>query len=83
MRLKGLKPNTVIEPKKKGKIKRIKSLVLKNFIKPKALEDFLLMQDYDESVLLMMSSGNYGDISWDIIMKLVNLGNFLEDNQFS
>ena len=32
MRLKGLKPNTVIEPKKKGKIKRMKSLVLKNFI---------------------------------------------------
>ena len=26
---------------------------------------------------------NNGDISWDIIMKLVNLGNFLEDNQFS
>ena len=26
---------------------------------------------------------NNGDVSWDIIMKLVNLGNFLEDNQFS
>ena len=39
------------------------------FIKPKALEDFLLMQDYDESVLLMMSSGNYGDISWDNLKK--------------
>ena len=35
------------------------------FIKPKALEDFLLIQDYDESILLMMSSGNYGGISWD------------------
>ena len=38
---------------------------IKIFIKPKALEDFLLMQGYDESVLLMMSSGNYGDISWN------------------
>ena len=35
------------------------------FIKPKALEDFLLIQDYEESILLMMSSGNYGGISWD------------------
>ena len=35
------------------------------FTKPKALEDFLLIQDYDESILLMMSSGNYGGISWD------------------
>ena len=35
------------------------------FTKPKALEDFLLIQDYDESILLMMSSGNYGGISWE------------------
>ena len=42
---------------------------IKIFIKPKALEDFLLIQDYDESVLLMMSSGNYGDLSWDNLME--------------
>ena len=39
------------------------------FTKPKALEDFLLIQDYDESILLMMSSGNYGGISWDNLME--------------
>ena len=33
-RLNGLKPNTVIEPKKKGKTKSIKNLVLKNFSIP-------------------------------------------------
>ena len=38
---------------------------IKIFFQPKALEDFLLKQNYHKSVLLMMSSGNYGDISWD------------------
>ena len=38
---------------------------IKIFFQTKALEDFLLKQDYHESILLMMSSGNYGDISWD------------------
>ena len=38
---------------------------IKIFNHPNVLEDFLLKQDYHESVLLMMSSGNYGDISWN------------------
>jgi UDP-N-acetylmuramate: L-alanyl-gamma-D-glutamyl-meso-diaminopimelate ligase len=35
------------------------------FTQPKALEDFLLEQDYHSSVLLMMSSGNYGGLDWE------------------
>ena len=38
---------------------------IKIFIKPKTLEDFLLKQDYHQTILLMMSSGNYGDINWN------------------
>tara|TARA_B100001175_G_C19509346_1_gene642796 strand:+ start:789 stop:2153 length:1365 start_codon:yes stop_codon:yes gene_type:complete len=35
------------------------------FSDPKLLKDFLLVQDYDHSVLLMMSSGNYGGLDWE------------------
>ena len=35
------------------------------FSDPQLLKDFLLLQDYDYSVLLMMSSGNYGGLDWE------------------
>tara|TARA_A100001011_G_C14275265_1_gene828891 strand:- start:285 stop:1649 length:1365 start_codon:yes stop_codon:yes gene_type:complete len=37
------------------------------FSKPEDLKNFLLEQDYQASVLLMMSSGNYGGIDWEAL----------------
>lgn len=38
---------------------------LKVFTQPETLKKFLLEQDYYQSVLLMMSSGNYGGLDWE------------------
>ena len=38
---------------------------LKVFTEPKELKKYLLELDYHNSVLLMMSSGNYGGLEWD------------------
>ncbi len=35
------------------------------FTHPLDLKQFLLNQDYDKTVLLMMSSGNYGGLNWE------------------
>ena len=35
------------------------------FTHPLDLKQFLLDQDYDQTVLLMMSSGNYGGLNWE------------------
>lgn len=35
------------------------------FTQPQDLEEFLLEQEYHHSVLLMMSSGNYGGLDWE------------------
>ncbi|MEK9603140.1 MAG: Mur ligase family protein [Flavobacteriaceae bacterium] len=46
---------------------------LKVFTQPKTLKNFLLEQDYDQSVLLMMSSGNYGGLDWkELRSKILN-----------
>ena len=37
------------------------------FSKPEDLKNFLLEQDYFSTVLLMMSSGNYGGIDWEAL----------------
>ena len=44
---------------------------IKIFTQPKALEEFLLKINYNKTVLLMMSSGNYGDISWEALKERV------------
>ena len=41
--------------------------------KPKELEYFLLNQDFNQTVLLMMSSGNFGGIIWDNLSKQFDL----------
>ena len=40
---------------------------IKVFTQPNAFADFLLNQEYSKSVLLMMSSGNYGGINWNAL----------------
>ena len=37
------------------------------YSKPEDLKNFLLEQDYSSTVLLMMSSGNYGGIDWEAL----------------
>ena len=41
--------------------------------RPKELEYFLLNQDFNQTVLLMMSSGNFGGIIWDNLSKQFDL----------
>ena len=41
--------------------------------RPKELEYFLLNQDFNQTVLLMMSSGNFGGIIWDNLRKQFDL----------
>ena len=41
--------------------------------RPKELEYFLLNQDFNQTVLLMMSSGNFGGIVWDNLSKQFDL----------
>ena len=48
---------------------------IKIFTQPKALEEFLLKINYNKTVLLMMSSGNYGDISWEALKERVTENN--------
>lgn len=43
------------------------------FTDPQKLKDYLLESDYHQTVLLMMSSGNYGGLDWEELMdKLSN-----------
>lgn len=42
----------------------------KVFDDPKLLHRYLLSQNYNTSVLLMMSSGNYGDLNWEPLKAL-------------
>ncbi len=44
---------------------------LKIFSNVKAFKDFLFTQGFDDSVLLLMSSGNYGGLNWDEVKELV------------
>ena len=37
------------------------------FTDPKLLKDFLMEQNYHKTVLLMMSSGNYGGLDWEAL----------------
>ena len=46
---------------------------LKVFVSPEALHESLLTADYQETVLLMMSSGNYGGIDWDKLTDRVKI----------
>ena len=45
---------------------------LKVFVQPESLHKELLQTDYKDSVLLMMSSGNYGGIDWDVLAEHIN-----------
>lgn len=45
---------------------------LKIFTNATAFKDFLFDQDFDNSVLLLMSSGNYGGLDFDALKDLVN-----------
>ena len=40
---------------------------LRVFIDPQKLKDHLLELDYHQKVLLMMSSGNYGGLDWEVL----------------
>ena len=44
---------------------------LKIFSNATAFKDFLFAQGFDDSVLLLMSSGNYGGLNWDEVKELV------------
>ena len=44
---------------------------LKVFTKPEALHQYLFQKDYTQTVLLMMSSGNYGNLDWDKLSELI------------
>lgn len=44
---------------------------LKVFTKPEALHQNLFQKDYTQTVLLMMSSGNYGNLDWDKLSELI------------
>ena len=46
---------------------------LRVFSNSQLFKEFILAEDYDQSVLLMMSSGNYGGMNWEeLIAKLSN-----------
>ena len=44
---------------------------LEVYTEPASLHQYLLNQNYDRSVLLMMSSGNYGGLNWDQLSKVI------------
>ncbi len=44
---------------------------LKVFTDPKAFEDFLFKKDFAETTLLLMSSGNYGGLNFDQLVRLI------------
>ena len=44
---------------------------LKVFTQPQALHRFLFEQEYHNTFLLMMSSGNYGKLNWDTLQAKV------------
>ncbi|MGB5819255.1 MAG: Mur ligase family protein [Saonia sp.] len=44
---------------------------LKIFTDPSDFKDFLFHQDFSESVLLLMSSGNYGGLDFDALKELI------------
>ena len=41
------------------------------FSNPKAFQEFLFEHQWNKSILLMMSSGNYGGIDWDTLKECV------------
>ena len=45
---------------------------LRVFSVPQELHDFLYNQNYAHTVLLMMSSGNYGQLDWDRLVSIVS-----------
>ena len=44
---------------------------LRVFTTPKELHDYLFQQNYTETTLLMMSSGNYGNLDWEKLSLLM------------
>lgn len=44
---------------------------IKVFTKPETLHTYLWEKDYHKKVLLMMSSGNYGDLDWERLSGLI------------
>ena len=58
-----IKKRTPIQPQEM--IDRLGNPQLTIFTDPKLLKDFLMEQNYHQSVLLMMSSGNYGGLDWE------------------
>jgi UDP-N-acetylmuramate: L-alanyl-gamma-D-glutamyl-meso-diaminopimelate ligase len=44
---------------------------LKVFTQPQALHQFLFEQQYHQTFLLMMSSGNYGKLNWETLQAKV------------
>ena len=46
-----------------------KDLVI--YTNPVAFKDFLFKQDFDNSALLLMSSGNYGGLNFDEVKDLI------------
>jgi UDP-N-acetylmuramate: L-alanyl-gamma-D-glutamyl-meso-diaminopimelate ligase len=46
---------------------------LKVFTQPEALHQQLQSMDYQDTVLLMMSSGNYGTMDWEALIRQLTL----------
>lgn len=44
---------------------------LRVFTSPKELHTYLFQKNYSHTVLLMMSSGNYGDLDWETLSKRI------------
>lgn len=49
-----------------------KGVALEVITVPSTFEDYLLQQSYTNTVLLLMSSGNYGGLNWERIQERVN-----------
>ncbi len=52
-------------------IEAFNHLNLKVFTQPQALHQFLFEQQYHQTFLLMMSSGNYGKLNWETLQAKV------------